>query len=69
MKEMALLFRVKSLQPFSRHFTGQKFLEMLELNETNGETSVNGNFNPIKRKRILSLISFLFCLYRIYAIC
>ncbi|XP_034173785.1 phosphopantothenoylcysteine synthetase [Osmia lignaria lignaria] len=27
------MYRVKSLEPFSRHFTGQKFLDMLEVNE------------------------------------
>ncbi|KAF7991262.1 hypothetical protein HCN44_002824 [Aphidius gifuensis] len=29
------LFRVKSLEPFARHFIGQKFLDMLVLNEQN----------------------------------
>ncbi|XP_012268486.1 phosphopantothenate--cysteine ligase [Athalia rosae] len=34
------MYRLKSLQPFSRHFTGQKFLDMLELTETKDKTSI-----------------------------
>ncbi|XP_044010815.1 uncharacterized protein C4B3.18 [Aphidius gifuensis] len=34
------LFRVKSLEPFARHFIGQKFLDMLVLNEQNGHQSL-----------------------------
>ncbi|XP_046752298.1 phosphopantothenate--cysteine ligase [Diprion similis] len=37
---VVFMHRVKSLQPFSRHFTGQKFLNMLELNETKDGTSI-----------------------------
>lgn len=32
------MFRTKSLEPFTRHFSGQQFLDMLEINE-NGENS------------------------------
>jgi phosphopantothenate---cysteine ligase (ATP) len=34
------MYRDRSLEPFSRHFTGQKFLDMLELHE-NGNTTIN----------------------------
>ncbi|XP_012286645.1 phosphopantothenate--cysteine ligase [Orussus abietinus] len=41
-KGYAVIFmhRVKSLQPFSRYFTGQMFLDMLELSEENGKSSI-----------------------------
>lgn len=32
------MFRAKSLEPFTRHFSGQQFLDMLDINE-NGENS------------------------------
>lgn len=32
------MFRTKSLEPFTRHFSGQQFLDMLDINE-NGENS------------------------------
>ncbi|XP_015124416.1 phosphopantothenate--cysteine ligase [Diachasma alloeum] len=31
------MYRIKSLEPFSRHFTGQKFLDMLDLTERDGK--------------------------------
>ncbi|XP_008558296.1 phosphopantothenate--cysteine ligase [Microplitis demolitor] len=34
------MFRLKTLEPYSRHFTGQKFLDMLETNEINGKDVV-----------------------------
>lgn len=37
------MYRVKSLEPFSRHFTGQKFLDMLEINQKqDGKSTVTG---------------------------
>ncbi|XP_015590037.1 phosphopantothenate--cysteine ligase [Cephus cinctus] len=34
------MYRVKSLEPFSRHFTAQKFLDMLDLKEVDGKPSI-----------------------------
>ncbi|XP_072756674.1 phosphopantothenate--cysteine ligase [Anoplolepis gracilipes] len=34
------MYRVKSLEPFSRHFTGQKFLDLLQISDNNEETPV-----------------------------
>ncbi|KAK5649970.1 hypothetical protein RI129_000999 [Pyrocoelia pectoralis] len=34
------LHRLKSLEPFTRHFTGQMFLDMLELNERGPSTTI-----------------------------
>lgn len=36
------MYRLKSLEPFSRHFSGHKFLDMLELKKENGASSVTG---------------------------
>lgn len=36
------LHRLKSLEPYTRHFTGQKFMDMLELQERGPNTSING---------------------------
>ncbi|KAG8037071.1 hypothetical protein G9C98_004393 [Cotesia typhae] len=33
--------RLKTFEPYSRHFTGQKFLDMLELKEADGKNSVS----------------------------
>lgn len=35
------LFRLKSLEPFVRHFMGQAFLDMLEVQESDSNTNVN----------------------------
>ena len=35
-------FRLKSLEPFVRHFIGQKFLDMLEVQKKEDVTSVVG---------------------------
>ncbi|KAG8221908.1 hypothetical protein J437_LFUL006727 [Ladona fulva] len=35
------VFRLKSLEPFARHFTGQTFLNMLEVRKENNEHSIN----------------------------
>lgn len=42
-QEYAVIFmhRVKSLEPFTRHFTGQKFLDMLDLHESGPSTTVS----------------------------
>lgn len=34
------MYRVKSLEPFSRHFIGQKFLDLLQISDNNNETPV-----------------------------
>lgn len=34
------MYRVKSLEPFSRHFIGQKFLDLLEISDNNHEIPV-----------------------------
>ncbi|XP_033347079.1 uncharacterized protein C4B3.18 isoform X2 [Bombus vosnesenskii] len=34
------MHRVNSLEPFSRHFKGQKILDMLEINEQSGESTI-----------------------------
>ncbi|XP_046491803.1 phosphopantothenate--cysteine ligase-like isoform X1 [Neodiprion pinetum] len=49
MYRQILGFRVKSLQPFSRHFSGQKFLNMLELNETKDGTSITVTSKNVPR--------------------
>ncbi|CAD6228673.1 GSCOCG00006491001-RA-CDS, partial [Cotesia congregata] len=37
---VVFMYRLKTLEPYSRHFTGQKFLDMLELKEADGKNSV-----------------------------
>lgn len=37
---VVFMFRVKSLEPFSRYFAGQKFLDMLELKEQNDKSVI-----------------------------
>ncbi|XP_076297597.1 phosphopantothenoylcysteine synthetase [Lasioglossum baleicum] len=41
-KGYAVIFmhRVKSLEPFSRHFTGHKFLDMLEIDQRDGKSNI-----------------------------
>ncbi|XP_044728312.1 phosphopantothenate--cysteine ligase [Chrysoperla carnea] len=34
------MHRLKSLEPFTRHFNGQKFMDMLDLQEKNGHTTI-----------------------------
>ncbi|XP_033328506.1 phosphopantothenoylcysteine synthetase [Megalopta genalis] len=34
------MYRVKSLEPFSRHFIGQKFLDMLKIDQQDGKSNV-----------------------------
>ncbi|XP_031845302.1 phosphopantothenoylcysteine synthetase [Nomia melanderi] len=34
------MYRVKSLEPFSRHFIGQKFLDMLEVDQHDGKPNI-----------------------------
>lgn len=34
------MHRLKSLEPFTRHFTGQQFLDMLELHESGPSTTI-----------------------------
>ncbi|XP_056635851.1 uncharacterized protein LOC130444628 [Diorhabda sublineata] len=38
------LHRLKSLEPFTRHFSGQKFLEMLDLDEKQSSIKVKSTF-------------------------
>lgn len=42
-QDYAVIFmhRAKSLEPFTRHFTGQKFLDMLDLRESGPSTTIN----------------------------
>ncbi|CAG9809198.1 unnamed protein product [Chironomus riparius] len=35
------LFRTKSLEPFTRHFSGQQFLDMLEISDNNENSNIN----------------------------
>lgn len=37
---MIFMFRTKSLEPYTRHFSGQQFLDMLDLNENGQSTSI-----------------------------
>ncbi|XP_015515945.1 phosphopantothenate--cysteine ligase isoform X2 [Neodiprion lecontei] len=46
---VVFMHRVKSLQPFSRHFSGQKFLNMLDLNETKDGTSITVTSENVPR--------------------
>lgn len=36
------MYRVKSLEPFIRHFTGQKFMDMLDLQDNGDSTKISG---------------------------
>lgn len=36
------MHRLKSLEPFTRHFSGQKFMDMLDLQITEQDTSITG---------------------------
>ncbi|XP_074104864.1 phosphopantothenoylcysteine synthetase [Cotesia typhae] len=38
---VVFMYRLKTFEPYSRHFTGQKFLDMLELKEADGKNSVS----------------------------
>lgn len=38
------MHRLKSLEPFTRHFSGQKFMDMLELNDRGLNTNIIGKF-------------------------
>lgn len=44
------IFRIKSLEPFSRHFTGQKFLDLLEISD---------NENPVITGKLQRLINHI----------
>lgn len=35
------MFRTKSLEPFTRHFSGQQFLDMLDINESGENSSIS----------------------------
>jgi phosphopantothenate-cysteine ligase len=35
------MFRTKSLEPYTRHFSGQQFLDMLDINENGENSSIN----------------------------
>ncbi|XP_077288405.1 phosphopantothenoylcysteine synthetase [Arctopsyche grandis] len=49
------MYRQKSLEPFSRHFGGQKFLDMLEIQEKGSDVAINVKSNYINTiKPILS---------------
>lgn len=37
------LHRQKSLEPFVRHFNGQRFFDMLEINERGPSTTISGD--------------------------
>lgn len=36
------MHRLKSLEPYTRHFNGQKFMDMLDLHERGPNTSITG---------------------------
>lgn len=38
------MHRLKSLEPFTRHFGGQKFMDMLDLQERGPNTTITGLF-------------------------
>lgn len=38
---VVFMFRTKSLEPYTRHFSGQQFLDMLEINENGENSTVN----------------------------
>lgn len=38
------MYRTKSLEPFTRHFSGQQLLDMLELHEEGMSTTITGEF-------------------------
>lgn len=38
------MHRVKSLEPYTRHFSGQKLMDMLELQERGPNTSIIGRY-------------------------
>lgn len=40
------MHRLKSLEPFTRHFSGQKYMDMLELHDQGPNTSITGLFSP-----------------------
>lgn len=40
-------FRVKSLEPFSRHFVGQKFLDLLQVSDSSENPVVTGKLQGI----------------------
>lgn len=59
------MHRAKSLEPFTRHFNGQKFLDMLELNERGPNTTITGNLfsNPNKQLYKSPFVVEFICLY------
>lgn len=38
------MHRLKSLEPYTRHFNGQKLMDMLELNERGPNTTITGKY-------------------------
>jgi phosphopantothenate-cysteine ligase len=40
------MHRLKSLEPFTRHFSGQKFMDMLELLDQGPNTTITGQSPP-----------------------
>lgn len=44
-RDYAVIFmhRLKSLEPFTRHFSGQKFMDMLDLHDRGPNTTITGN--------------------------
>lgn len=49
------MYRTKSLEPFSRHFTGQQLLDMLELHEEGMSTTITGKFRWNVARMILTV--------------
>lgn len=41
---VVFMHRTKSLEPFTRHFNGQKFMDMLELHDRGPNTTITGEY-------------------------
>lgn len=55
------MYRQKSLEPFTRHFNGQKFLDMLELHERGPNTTITGMFTTFifEKKLVQNIWKYL----------
>nr|CAD7429899.1 unnamed protein product [Timema monikensis] len=54
------LYRLKSLEPYVRHFTGQAFLDMLETNKSGKEKCIVGELTfPVKQESVAAVLPIL----------
>jgi phosphopantothenoylcysteine synthetase/decarboxylase len=55
------MHRQKSLEPFTRHFNGQRFMDMLEIYEKDDNTAINGKLRSFQSLMIHTKHLGAFC--------